>query len=468
MDDSSHIYLSKVSKFIDWVATDRSFYRNKRLCVCLSGGADSVSLLVALYMLKAEYGYKLYAAHVNHLLRGKESDRDEKFCVDLCNSLNIELFLTRIDIKTLAKKSKNSVEETARNARYGYFNELGKAKNIDYFATAHTKNDNAETVIMNITRGTTVSGIRGIPKINHNILRPLLYISREENMDFLKQNNYSFVTDSSNQDIDITRNYVRKIVLPTMKKINSKVVDAVCRLSDSATADEDFFKNYISTLPTDIKDSELHPSVLRRILQNRYSEFTGGKSLMTKHLDALISLSGGENKRLDVSGGIVAEYNNGFYSFKIKNAKIIDYGIYSLNWGENKFANGKVTIVFAQNKSIFEGNIYNNYTQMGLYFDKIVGSIKYRARRTGDKIYCLGVNKSIKKEFITKHIPVSIRDIIPVFYDDNGIIYVPFIGAADRVYAKYEKKDTVYIKVCFTNRLNLTDRKRKAGFDNEE
>jgi tRNA(Ile)-lysidine synthase len=451
-------YLEKVSRFLEALSGD---FIGKKLCVCLSGGADSVSLLVSLYKLKDKFKFDLSAAHVNHMLRGAESDRDERFCRELCEKLGLRHFQTRIDIQTLSKSSGKSIEETARDARYSYFKELGKKENIDYFATAHTKNDNAETVYMNIIRGTTVSGLCGIPPVNGNIMRPLLTISREENEQFLEENGFSYVTDSTNSDNDITRNYIRNVLLPGAKKLNPQVIEAADRLSAYTRSDEDYFNKVLDTITEDTKDVDLHPALLRRRLQRAYAEISGGKALMSVHLESLMALSLNKTgKVLSMPGGIVARVSDGKINFilekELRNIKkLSDDGIYELNFGENSFADGKVNISYRRissdsNELYSNENIYNNYTHIELDFGKIVGNIKYRKRQKGDRIFCRGVNRSIKKEFIEKRVPVYMRDAVPVFFDNEGIIYVPFIGASDRVYSHGNRENAVVIDVQIT------------------
>ncbi|OGO87060.1 MAG: tRNA lysidine(34) synthetase TilS [Clostridiales bacterium GWF2_36_10] len=466
MSDPESNFLKKVIfTLVEISNTLSTSLKNKTICVCLSGGADSVSLLVALNMLKSKYEFALCAAHVNHLLRGDESFRDENFCIELCVKLGIKLHTTRIDIKKLSKENKKSIEEAARDARYSYFGELGKQYSVDYFATAHTKNDNAETVYMNIIRGTTVSGLCGIPQINGNTIRPLLNMSREENEEFLSTNGFSsandlsFVIDSSNSDNNYTRNYIRNVLLPTAKKINSQVIEAVDRLSEFARIDEGYFNSVLDTLPADIKYSELHPSLLKRKLQRDYSLISGKKSLMTVHLDALISLlNSGQKKRQSMPDGITALIKDGKINFVVAKSikKIIDNGIYELKYGENIFADGMVKIYLSKNNSVISENIYNNYTYTKLSFGKIIGSVKYRARKTGDRIFSLGVSKSIKKQFIEKGIPEHLREAIPIFFDDKEIVYVPFIGAADRVYSQNDDEDSVTITVQIKTDVPIT------------
>ena len=455
--ESDCIFLNKVSLSIDNICKALSLSLDeKKLCVCISGGADSTALLVSLDLLKSRYGYKLCAAHVNHLLRKEESDRDERFCADLCKKLKIELYLKRIDVKEKAKRDKKSIEEAARDARYAYFGELSQQKDIDFFTTAHTKNDNAETLYMHIIRGTTTSGLCGIPVINGKILRPMLNISRGENLAFLSQKKQEFVTDSSNYDNAFTRNYIRNVIFPAAEKLNNKYIDSANTLCDYAKTDEDYFGMVIESIPDNLRASELHPAILRRKLQKEYAEFTVGKSLMSVHLNALTQLAAsGQGKSINLPGGVVAINNNGIITFEYPEKKTVlhDSGVYELAEGENSFCNGYISIHLLGNNRIQEANIYNNYTYTKLYFNNIVGRVKYRARKPGDRILLNGIHRSIKKEFNAKRIPLGLRAAIPIFFDDEGIIYVPFIGVADRVSASdMRNKDSYIITVRIMER----------------
>ena len=187
--------------------------------VCgLSGGADSVGLLLALYELREKLGINVEALHVNHCLRGEESDRDEEFCCQLCSRLGIPFSAFRVDVKSYAKEHSLSDEEAARKLRYGVFEANSQGKKI---ATAHNANDNLETVILNLARGSALKGMAGIPVRRNNIIRPLLTVSREEIEAFLSERGQEFVTDSTNLSDDYTRNKIRHKIIPLMNELNS-------------------------------------------------------------------------------------------------------------------------------------------------------------------------------------------------------------------------------------------------------
>jgi len=188
------------------------------ITVGLSGGADSVFLLTVLKELQPRFGYALHAVHVNHNLRGEESVRDESFCRSLCSRLNIPLKTVSCDVQAYANENKLSTEEAARNVRYAVFSELqGKT------ATAHNADDNLETAVLNLTRGTAVKGLAGIPPVRGNIIRPILTVTRAEIEEYLSENGIDFITDSSNLTLDYTRNKIRHKIIPEMQKLNASL-----------------------------------------------------------------------------------------------------------------------------------------------------------------------------------------------------------------------------------------------------
>ena len=234
----------------------------------LSGGADSVCLVTVLHELSHEMDFTLRAVHVNHCLRGEESDRDQHFCEELCKSLDIPLEVCRVDVTGFARESGRSTEEAARILRYGAFD---KASCGGKTATAHNKNDNAETVLFNIVRGTGLKGLGGIPYVRGNIIRPLLDVSRSEIEEYLAQMGQGFVTDSTNLTEDYSRNKLRRRIIPQLEEINADVTDALCRLSLSAEEDESF----LSQLTDDIDPRRLcgyAPSLRKRYIRRLLSE----------------------------------------------------------------------------------------------------------------------------------------------------------------------------------------------------
>ena len=218
MQKSSSLFLRKIEQFIE---QKELMSKNQLYLVALSGGADSVALLLVLKRL----GYNVEAAHCNFHLRGEESDRDEDFCKDLCRELDIKLHLAHFDTQTDASLHGISIEMAARNLRYNYFEALLKDIDASAVCVAHHKDDSAETLLLNLVRGTGIEGLTGIKSKNNRIVRPFLCVRRNEIINYLEQQNQSFVTDSSNFVNDVQRNKIRLDVMPLLQTINPSVVE---------------------------------------------------------------------------------------------------------------------------------------------------------------------------------------------------------------------------------------------------
>lgn len=210
-----------------FVARNQLLAADNKYIVALSGGADSVALLLIMKAL----GYDVEAAHCNFHLRGKESERDENFCVSLCESLGVILHRIHFDTLTYAQLHKVSIEMAARDLRYSYFEQLRRDINADAICVAHHKDDNVETILLNLVRGTGMNGLTGISPRNGFILRPLLCIGREDILEYLEAENQDYVTDSSNLVDDVQRNKIRLNVLPLLENVNPAVKDNILTMA---------------------------------------------------------------------------------------------------------------------------------------------------------------------------------------------------------------------------------------------
>ena len=210
----------------------------ENVLVALSGGADSAALLLSL----RELGYPVRAFHLNHCLRGAESDRDEAFCRRLCEKLGVELTVERVDIAAAAGDS--AVEETARRIRYARLEHAAHGAKI---AVAHNADDNLETMLFHLVRGTGAKGLMGIPPVRGRIIRPLIEVERREIEAFLRERGQDFVTDSTNADTAYTRNRLRQEVVPVLRELNPQAAQAAARLSRQLRQDETCLQSYAQT-----------------------------------------------------------------------------------------------------------------------------------------------------------------------------------------------------------------------------
>ena len=211
------------------------------IVIGVSGGPDSICLLHVLNELKEELNFKIYVAHINHMIR-KEADEETEYVKNFCKNLGVECFTKKIDVVKIAKKLKMGTEETGRKIRYDFFEEVLKSTNSNKIATAHNNNDKVETVIMNILRGSGISGLKGLDPIRENkFIKPLIETSREEIESYCKENKLDPRIDKSNNENIYTRNKVRNCVIPYIKEeFNPNILKTINRLSEVATEENEY------------------------------------------------------------------------------------------------------------------------------------------------------------------------------------------------------------------------------------
>ena len=217
------------SKIDAYIKKYKLLNTNDLYLVALSGGADSVALL----LLLKEHGFNVHAAHCNFHLRGVESDRDEAFCMELCQELGVELHRAHFDTHEYAELHKVSIEMAARELRYRWFEQLRQDVGAAGVCVAHHRDDSVETVLLNLVRGTGLRGLTGIQPRNGCILRPLLCVSRAEIEAFLSERRQKYVTDSTNLETDVLRNKVRLQVLPLLCELNPAVSENIQRTAEN-------------------------------------------------------------------------------------------------------------------------------------------------------------------------------------------------------------------------------------------
>lgn len=380
--------------------------------VGLSGGADSMTLL---YSLK-ELGYKVCAAHINHGLRGEFSDADEHFSAEVCASLNIELKILRTDITAESQRTSEGLEECGRRIRYDFFEKSANELGADKIATAHNSDDNSESIIMNLCRGTGLNGLCGISPVWGRVIRPLLSCSRKEIEEYCEKNQIRYCIDDTNYDIKYTRNFIRHEIIPRLMEINQSLSVSFERMTDSLRTDEDFLQK-VAAENTDCDLRMLHPAIQTRIISNMYSRYSDSRALQKIHYDLLLS-----GKRIVLPGGLSSEIIDGkiFFDDTLKQHKNNNInGIYLLFEGENyiKDLNLTIHLKLSQKFNIF----FNNNLK--------ICDIILRSRREGDTFApAKRKRKSLKKFFIDEKIPAEKRSSIPVIACGNRVLWVEGYG----------------------------------------
>jgi len=425
-----------IDKIIDAVNKFDLLNDANAITVALSGGADSISLLVALNSLKECYGYNLYAAHFNHGIRGEEADRDENFVKDFCKKIGVTLFCEKGDVPSFAKDNNLSIETAARELRYEFLYRVSVGK----IATAHTASDNLETVLFNMVRGASLNGVKGIPVTRDRIIRPLILCTRADIEAYCKENGLSFVTDSTNNEDDCSRNIIRHKIVPVLSEINSRATENVSKLSVILCEDSDClneianneYEMRINEKCLDIKGFEnLHKSIAKRLIIKCF-ETTFCKTPDYIHIENIYNVCIGKSKKTGLFEDNFAFLRNNRLVLGKENKTDAEFCVTVEKISADDFNNGL--------------KIHELFLNCCADYDKIVGELKRSEKQNSDTMRRCNSNstKTLKKLFTEKNIPLNLRKNIPVFKDDNGIVWVYKLGCADRVKVDSDTKNVIY------------------------
>ncbi len=413
-----------------------------KIAVAFSGGCDSSVLLHLMDVLSKNNGYKLCAIHVNHSLRGAESDGDEQFAVNMCKQYGIELFTYRVDVLQQCKKTGESTELCARKLRYDIFDKF--VKDGWYIVTAHTASDNAETVLFNLSRGTGVKGLCGIPKIRDKYIRPLIGFTRDELEAYCLVNKLEYVVDSSNLTDDYTRNYIRHNVVPHLKQVNPAFERAVAEMSSQMSCIDEMLDRMAITALANSKGKygycksvlvELERPVCERAVRIAAKEVTGcGLDSKQTKLVLDVLYNGGKTLLFD---GWYASCSDELRFYKEKNNCSI----------ESEITDGEVEF----NGYLFEFETKTNFVnslliQNAIDYDKIFNHIVIRTRRRGESVKLnKRPTKQVRRILSEIKVPDAHRDAFPLIADDVGVVYIPNAGVAQRVAPDLNTKKIIIV-----------------------
>lgn len=400
-----------LNKLLTFVRRYDMIQPGDRVVCAVSGGADSMALLWAMYLLKEKLQIKLEAAHFNHHLRGAESDRDEAFVRDFCAGYGIVLHLGSAQV-TAGKKG---LEAAARDARYAFLRSLpGK------IATAHTANDNAETVLMHIVRGTGLKGLGAIAPTRDQLIRPMLSITRHEVMAFLQEEHIPYIEDSSNHSDVFLRNRLRHKVMPILEAENPRLAENLSAMALRLREDELFLsKNTKWDNFTVSELREMEPSRRCRVLASYLKEI-GVKEPEAEHISLAESLvfSQKPSACAQFPGKIIICRNYDYLELKVQQKPLDCIPVSCPGVTEIPEIGFRVLCKPAHEAC----NSLNRFTVLP------VGQIYLRSRRSGDALRLPGGTKQLKKLFIDKKIPSAQRFRIPILCDEVGILGVYGFG----------------------------------------
>lgn len=421
------------------------------VCVALSGGADSVALLLVLYELSSEFDFSLSAVHVNHLLRGDESDRDEHFCHDLCARLNIPLQIFREDAAAFSHSIGESVETGARKLRYGIFDSL----DADKIATAHNLNDNAETLLFRLARGTGLHGLSGIPPVRGKIIRPLIECTRDGIEAYLAEKNQTFVTDSTNLSDDYARNKIRHHIVPEMQAVHGAFPACVTRMVQSFAEDEDF-------LTAEAKKCEkeslftLHPAIRKRVIINQLKSHN--LKVSTEKIEEIEETLLLRRSRVMLGNGFFAAFDKGVMRICKEQQEDIPKPVVMDCNDKVHFNGDRIVKISVQSGEIVSetGIVNKNSTIYYADYDTIQGDIVLRNRLRNDVIR--PVNSAYTKKLrkiLQQKLPPERRKLCAVLEDKNGIIWAEHAGVAQRAAPNENTENYLRIEIIYTDKADI-------------
>ncbi len=448
-----------------------------RVGIGVSGGPDSVALLHLMARVAKNYGLALVIIHLNHGLRGKESDREEEFVQELGESMKISVESTKVNIPLIKEKEKGSLENICRKERYKYFTQVAKNLHIGKIALGHNLNDQAETIVMKFLRGSGLEGLKGILPVRDAIyIRPLIEVTRDEILLFLESEGIKYITDSSNTNNTYLRNRIRNILIPELKnRYNPRFVESISHTSNIIRMENEFIKNSVDRILSkwniNFKEKKvnmeipefkkLHPALQSRIIKTLLENCSPAKTeIGFKHVESVIDLieDGRPNGLLDLPFGVKVrrEYSNliilGGKESDAETGKSLqttekNKGIYGDDkWEANDYyynvaIPGRVDIkeigmsvafdiIYDKGRLDFKSDdtVFMDYETVS--FPLIIRNI-----RPGDRIQPLGIEgrKKVSSIFIDEKIPMIKRKKIPLLVDQKSVLWISGIKLSNRV-----------------------------------
>ena len=418
------------------------------IVVGFSGGPDSVFLVEMLKKLQHFFNFKIYLVHINHLLRGEDADSDENFSFEYAKKNNLEIFIKRIPVKEIAKEIGKTLEEVGREERYKFFSEIYEKVGATKIATAHNKDDQIETFLFRLIRGTSLQGLEGIKIKNNNVIRPISEIYKKDILEYLNKNEIQYKIDKTNFENEFTRNSIRLDLIPFIEeRYNIKFKDKIFSLIKEIR--ENNQNNSLNL--SDYTDSE-NRIILEKTKflsnfdkKNLLSLFLNKKNIEVNRnkideISSLIKSNGTKKIDLDKSYRIVKDYTYLYIEDKKENCVINNNVIQVKIPSEQIFDNFKITVSTVENLDIPKQK--NQYLLDAIYND----IIEVRYRKEGDRIF-LGEkhSKKIKEIFIDQKIPKDIRDRLPIFLYNDTIFWIYNVKKA--YIPKINKNESKLIKV---------------------
>ena len=435
----------------EYIIKNNMIKQNDTVIAAVSGGADSVCLLVVLDELRKDLQFKLEAVHVEHGIRGDESKCDAEYVKNLCREKNIECHVYNVDVPAFSKKSGLGLEEAARILRYNVFEDIAVKKGASV-AVAHHEEDNAETVLFQMIRGSGMRGLGGIrpvsSKNNVTYIRPLLPVSRADIEKFLEKKGIGYVTDSTNSDVEYSRNRIRHEVIPVLRKINKRAVEHISAAAQNQSLMWDYIESQISEAKDRVLKIEndrtfididgfmkMHPALKSELAKEAICIAAGRrKDIGSVHVSSLIELMDMQTgRKINLPYDLTARrsYNKIILS---KNKPVQNDGQLSYEIDKRKCRERTVELIVENGIIRFELLKFNgkmneipkkSYTKW-LDYDKIKNSFVVRKRMAGDYMIIddMGHHKKLKEYFVNQKVPAEQRNNMWLIAEDNEILAI--------------------------------------------
>ena len=457
-------------KVLDTIQKHNMILPGDKIIIGVSGGPDSTALLYLLHDLHEELSCTLHIAHLDHALRGEESKADAEYVLEHARKFKIPITLEAINIRKMIT-SKESLESCARRIRYEFYERVLVSVKGDKIAQGHTRDDQAETVLMRLLRGSGSQGLGGIPPVRDKYIRPLIEISRQEVETYLEKLKITPRIDASNLSTEYERNKIRLELIPFLEKDYRQNIKQILQQTGEILRTEDEFLTKIAedamnrfadfldnhTIQIHIPDfAKLHLALQRRALRLALEKLAGNlMGFDYNHITELLSLAlyQSTGKMISLPKGIIAEkiYDN--LILKCRQEKILGSIHYPVKlFGETFISELSMSIKITETEKIHSNYIYTeDKFQTSFDYDKIQGGLYIRNKRLGDKFQPLGMTgtKKLQDFFVDEKIPKSLRDKIPILTDEDKILWIVGYRMDDRAKITEETKKQISIKVFY-------------------
>jgi tRNA(Ile)-lysidine synthase len=443
----------------------------ERLLIALSGGPDSVCLLRILKILQEELRLDLQAQYIDHGLRPGEAGLEIDFCKNLCAKFNLPFLTKKVDVKCYAREKKLNIQEAARELRYRAFEETARDFNAEKIALGHTADDQAETVLMRLLRGTGPAGLSGIPPVRGKFIRPLIEVQRKEVEQYLGEEKIDFIIDSSNLKKDYLRNEIRLSLMPRIKEINPNIADTLLRTASIFREEERYFEILVAKTLMKVvsrkKNSHIElflspleameKVILRRTLRRAIDETKGLRGISFIHIEDIIELvkKGKPGDRLYLPHGIRAIKT--YSTLTLTSESPVRLNSYTLNVPGEIILKETGVLIHASlgetqdfeepSQSVREDADFK--TSATFDAERLIFPLIIRSREKGDFFYPLGFGKKKKLQdfFVDEKVPRDERDAIPLIVSGDDIVWVVGYRGDDRFKVTDETKRVLKLEV---------------------